>query len=529
MKKDVVTTHQTRALQALLPLLGDLTAEIPSQTRYQRVLDALQDLLPSDAVALLRLDEGELIPVAAYGLAQDAMARCYPVANHPRLKAIVEAQGAVLFPPDCELPDPYDGLIGSSALPVHDCMGCSLRINDKTWGVLTLDALTVGQFSEQDLQTIETFAMFAAATVVVASQFDELLRTVAGERKRAEAYRLAARRPKPAMIGTSDSFKQLLSEIDLVAPSDLTVLITGETGVGKELVAQRLHDFSARADKPFITVNCAALPEHLVESELFGHVKGAFSGAIENRAGKFEVASTGTLFLDEIGELPLAVQATMLRVLQGGHLQRVGSDKPHIVDIRLIAATNRDLADEVRAGRFRADLYHRLSVYPLRVPSLRERRDDIMLLAGAFAEENRWRVGMPSLRFSEAARQALVGYAWPGNVRELEHLMARAALKAKKRASSLTGKDVLSLELQDLDLPEFQAGTVAAESRSAAMKQLPEADFRSAVDEYKRQILENALRRTDGNVAAAARSLGLDRANLTRLAARLEVSIRSKG
>ncbi|AKF53288.1 Transcriptional regulator containing GAF,AAA-type ATPase, and DNA binding domains [Pseudomonas syringae pv. syringae HS191] len=213
------------------------------------------------------------------------------------------------------------------------------------------------------------------------------------------------------MIGTSDTSKQLLSEIDLVAPSDVTVLITGQTGVGKELVAQRLHDLSARADKPYITVNCAALPEHLVESELFGHVKGAFSDAIENRFGKFEVASTGTLFLDDIGELPLAVQATMLRVLQGGQLQRVGSDKALVVDTRLIAATNRDLVEEVRAGRFRADLYHRLSVYPLKVPSLRERREDIMLLAGAFAEENRWRVGVPSLRFSDATRRALVDYS----------------------------------------------------------------------------------------------------------------------
>jgi anaerobic nitric oxide reductase transcription regulator len=525
MKNAVITTHRLKALQALLPLLGDLTAQIPSQLRYQKVLDALRALIPSDAVALLRLDQGELIPVAAYGLAQDAMARRYPVAHHPRLKTIVESEGAVLFPPQCDLPDPYDGLIGSSALPVHDCMGCSLRINDRIWGVLTLDALTVGQFSNEDLQTIETFAMFAAATVVAASQFEELVRTVAGERKRAEAYKLSSRPSKPSMIGTSDPFKQLLSEIDLVAPSDLTVLVTGETGVGKELVAQRLHDLSARADKPYIAVNCAALPEHLVESELFGHVKGAFSGAIENRLGKFEVASTGTLFLDEIGELPLAVQATMLRVLQGGQLQRVGSDKTHVVDIRLIAATNRDLAEEVRAGRFRADLYHRLSVYPLRVPSLRERREDIMLLAGAFAEQNQWRVGVPSLRFSDAARRALVEYSWPGNIRELEHLMARAALKAKKRAAPSSGKSVLTLELQDLDLLE-SLPELESEDLGADLSLLPpEAGFRSAVDAYKRRILQNALKQSDGNAAAAARSLGLDRANLMRLAARLQITL----
>lgn len=182
MKKDVISTHQLKALHALLPLLGDLAVELSAEHRYYRVLDALRELVPSDALALLRLERGELIPVAAHGLASDAMARRYRVANHPRLNAIIEAKGAVLFPSNCDLPDPYDGLIGSSALPVHDCMGCSLRINDKTWGVLTLDALTVGQFTEQDLQTVETFAVFAAATVVAASQFDDLLRTVAGGR-----------------------------------------------------------------------------------------------------------------------------------------------------------------------------------------------------------------------------------------------------------------------------------------------------------------------------------------------------------
>jgi len=267
------------------------------------------------------------------------------------------------------------------------------------------------------------------------------------------------------------------------------------------------------------------LPEHLVESELFGHVKGAFSGAIENRLGKFELATSGTLFLDEIGELPLVVQASLLRVLQGGQLQRVGSDKLHVVDIRLIAATNRNLADEVRQGRFRADLYHRLSVYPLRVPALRERREDIMLLAGAFAEHNRWRIGVPSLRFSENARRALIGYAWPGNIRELEHLMARAALKANKRTTSSLAKQVLTLESEDLDFLEAttdHSSTATPLPHSA--DSAPPMDFRSAVDAYKRQLLSDALARHNGNAAAAARSLGLDRANLMRLAARLDTT-----
>ena len=512
-----------QTMQALLPLLGDLADEIAPEIRYQRVLDALLQLVPSDAVALLRLDGAELVPVAARGLVVDAMARRYPVAGHPRLQTILTAPHAVLFPPDCALPDPYDGLIGNSALPVHDCMGCALRIKDKVWGVLTLDALKVGCYSEEDLQTLETFARFAAATVVAASHFDELLRRVEGERGRAEAYRLAQQRTVQPMIGESEAFKQMIAEIDLVASSDLTVLITGETGVGKELVARRLHDHSARAGKPMVSLNCAALPEHLVESELFGHVRGAFSGATENRLGKFEMANGGTLFLDELGELPLAVQAKLLRVLQGGQLQRVGSDKNHVVDIRLLAATNRHLAEEVREGRFRADLYHRLSVFPLRVPALRERRDDIMLLAGAFAEENRWRVGLPSLRFTTAARTALLAYPWPGNVRELEHVIARAVLKAKRRTAGMPRNGVLSLDALDLDLPEAQTGIASARLPSDVSRDTLPEDFRGAVDALKRDLLTRAIEHHNGNLAAAARALKLDRANLSRMVIRLGI------
>lgn len=525
MVNKVISTQPSRSLQALLPLLGDLTADIPPEHRYQRVLSALQELVPTDAVAILRLENNVLIPEAAYGLAVDALARRYLVDSHPRLKAIVEAQGAILFPPDCPYPDPYDGLIGASTLPVHDCMGCALRINDKVWGVLTLDALEVGQFSGDDLQTVETFARLAAATVVAAGHFNALMRAVEGERRRADAYRLAHQDWTQQMIGTSEAFKQMLGEIDLVAPSDLTVLITGETGVGKELVARRLHSHSGRADKPMISVNCAALPEHLVESELFGHVKGAFSGAVENRLGKFEMANGGTLFLDEIGELPLSVQAKLLRVLQGGDLQRVGSDNAHRVDIRLLAASNRDMAEEVRAGRFRVDLYHRLTVYPLRVPPLRERKEDILLLAGAFAEENRWRIALPPVRFSANAKNALGQYAWPGNIRELEHQIARAVLKAKRRALGSSRGDLLTLTADDFDLSgsEKASGTGQPRPRDSAPS-LP-MDYKTAVDDYKRDLLESVLTLHRGNVTAAAKSLNLDRANLARLAARLGVNI----
>lgn len=376
-------------LATLIPLVADLSRDLPEDERYRRLLQALRDLLPCDATALLRLDGEYLIPLAVDGLSPDTLGRRFRVGEHPRLEALLERRGPTRFPADCGLPDPYDGLVEGlhGHLEIHDCLGCPLYLDDQPWGLLTLDTLDPSRFASADLDTLEAFASLAAATVKASERMRDLTRRAEDEHQRAEAYLEAAGERPREMIGQSAAHKALLEEIRLVANSDLSVLITGETGVGKELVAQSIHRHSMRSGKPMISLNCAALPETLVESELFGHVRGAFSGAVNERRGKFELADGGSLFLDEVGELPLAVQAKLLRVLQSGQLQRVGSDREHRVDVRLIAATNRDLAEEVRAGRFRADLYHRLSVYPLRVPPLRERGRDILLLAGYFLEE----------------------------------------------------------------------------------------------------------------------------------------------
>jgi anaerobic nitric oxide reductase transcription regulator len=262
------------------------------------------------------------------------------------------------------------------------------------------------------------------------------------------------------IIGESEAIAQLMHEIGVVADSELPVLLLGETGVGKELFAHRLHRLSRRRDRPLIHVNCAALPESLAESELFGHVRGAFTGATGERPGRFEAADGGTLFLDEVGELPLAIQAKLLRTLQNGEIQRLGSDRPRRVDVRVIAATNRNLREHVRDGSFRADLYHRLSVYPIPIPPLRERGNDVLLLAGRFLELNRARLGLRSLRLSVAAQDALRRYTWPGNVRELEHVISRAALKLLSRGASR--KDIITLDTDLLDLDGVVAPTDAA-------------------------------------------------------------------
>ena len=518
-------------LQAIAPLIADLAREMPGAERYRRLLEALRLLMPCDATALLRLEDGWLLPLAVDGLSRDTLGRRFRVDEHPRFATLLEAVGPLRFPADSPLPDPYDGLVEGleGHLPVHDCMGCVIRVAERPWGLLTLDALTQGRFSEVDLAALQSFGSLAAATVSVAGRIEQLESRVLRESVRAEGYRLAAAPRARSLIGRSAAMRRLHGEIELVAASELSVLIQGETGVGKELVAEALHAASPRAARPMISVNCAALPETLIESELFGHVKGAFTGALAERAGKFELADGGTLFLDEVGELALPAQAKLLRVLQSGQLQRLGSDREHRVDVRLIAASNRDLADEVRAGRLRADFYHRLSVYPLRVPPLRERGRDVLLLAGFFLEENRARLRLGGLRLTAEAQAALLAHDWPGNVRELEHLLGRSVLKALARQPQRPR--ILSLEAADLDLPATGvAATVpsAGGSVSGASAAPPAGaslgegrNLRDAVQAYERELVESALLAHDFSWAAAARTLGMDRGNLARLAKRL--------
>lgn len=518
-------TTPNRLLQTLIPLVADLSKELSDEERYRRLLASSLQLFPCDAVALLKLSDDVLTPVAVQGLSQDTLGRRFKATEHPRLQQLLEHRGPVRFAADCGLPDPYDGLVDGvhGHLEVHDCLGCSIYLDGQLWGLLTLDALDPASFEQLDLGALEAFASLAAATVKASERINVLARRVEDERQLTEVYKQAAgHRRARELIGQSTAQKKLQDEIRLVGDSELTVLITGETGVGKELVAEAIHAASQRARKAIISLNCAALPETLVESELFGHARGAFSGAVNERSGKFELASGGTIFLDEVGELPLAVQAKLLRVLQSGQLQRVGSDREHKVDVRVIAATNRDLAAEVKAGRFRADLYHRLSVYPLQVPALRERGRDVVLLAGYFLEENRARMGLRSLRLTSEAQKALLGYSWPGNVRELEHLIGRAALKAL--AQHAERPRILSIDDRALDLPrESPAEQAQAQQVEADVDMAAGQDLREAVDAFQRRMIEQALARHGNKWVDAARELGLDRANLSRLAKRLGI------
>jgi DNA-binding NtrC family response regulator len=233
------------------------------------------------------------------------------------------------------------------------------------------------------------------------------------------------------IVGKSAGLRHVLQQVEMVAPSDSTVLILGETGTGKELIARAVHQRSRRKHKPLVRVNCTAIPKELFESEFFGHARGAFTGAIKDRAGRFEVATGGTLFLDEVGEIPLELQSKLLRVLQEKCYERVGEDRTRHADVRIVAATNRDLKKEVAAGRFREDLYYRLSVFPLKVAALRERKEDIPLLATHFVELLAKELGFPNPRLTRAGIETLQGYDWPGNIRELRNVIERAVIFAR--------------------------------------------------------------------------------------------------
>jgi anaerobic nitric oxide reductase transcription regulator len=504
---------------------------VHSQDRYVRIAEAVRAAVGADSAAILCLRERSLVTMAGAGLRPEAVLRVYEVAEHPRFDRILKAGGVIRFR-ERDLADPFDGLI--AATPdghigdVHACMGAPLVVRGEIIGVLAMDALAPDRFDSITDQRVARLTALVAAAVQSSVLLEEAqTRAAHSDEVMRQSWRETIARTGPEILGTSGAIHRLREEVAISAASDLNILITGETGVGKEIVAQTIHSHSPRRKKPLVHVNCAALPESIVESELFGHVRGAFTGATDSRMGKFELADGGTLFLDEVGELPLSVQPKLLRVLQQGEIQRVGSDKTHRVNVRLVAATNRDLAEEVNAGRFRADLYHRLSVVPVRVPTLRERGDDVLLLAGFFLDQARSRLGAGPVRLTPDAREALLAYPWPGNVRELEHVLLRATLHASggHRHTPVTVDDAhLSLPRLPSPIDTPRAGQRdTGQSRNDSHEDAPVRCLREEVNALERRLIAAALGSANGNWAEAARRLKVDRANLHRMARRLGI------
>ena len=371
--------------------------------------------------------------------------------------------------------------------------------------------LMTGHGSVRD--AVQAMRAGAADYIIKPVRKDELLvileRALRARQLEAEVVRLREaldRRDQfEQIIGASPAMQRLYALIDAVADSDALVLVTGPTGAGKELVSRALHSRSARAGGPFVALNCAALPEQLLESELFGHEKGSFTGAVRRHAGRFEQASGGTLLLDEIGEIPLATQVRLLRVLESGEVQRVGGTTPVRVNTRVIAATNRDLAAEVAAGRFREDLYYRLHVFRIPVPPLRDRLDDIPALTEHFVRHFGQRHNRPARRVSAEVMARLRTHPWPGNVRELAHVVERAVLLTP-------GPTVEQVDIDALSHPPPESG-----HGMSTLKGVPARaglDLPAALREIEERLIIDALERAGGVQAEAARQLGVSRSNL---------------
>lgn len=389
----------------------------------------------------------------------------------------------------------------------------------RTIGVLGLDSPRFGPGSAptpQDVKWLEVFAGQAAIGLVNArlyqsSQQDRArLRGLLRERRALRRQVLDLRDEVRTaysfgpIVAESTEMRHVLSELHQVAGSDVTVLLLGETGTGKELLARALHERSSRGARPFVPVNCAALPEHLVESEMFGHERGSFTGADARKAGRFELAHRGTLFLDEIGDLPLNAQAKLLRVLQDGEVHRVGSTQPLKVDVRIVAATNQDLSARVSARKFRDDLFYRVSVFPIRIPPLRDRADDIPLLAAHLTAQSAKRMGRPIKGISQDALAELTSYAWPGNVRELQNVIERAVILAREgliTADHISLNRIAAPTFVDRMAPEdTSADGLIAPHRQPSPPTLADAE---------RSAIIQALREAEGRISGAGGAAAL--------------------
>lgn len=406
----------------------------------------------------------------------------------------------------------FDVIFSDVVMPGKD--GISLLEDLKAIGVTTPVVMISGQASVET--AVRATRLGAVDFLEKPLSTEKLLVTIENVLRlrhlEDENQDLRRRLGKHEVIWAGPVMQRLLAQVEHVAASESRVAILGETGTGKELIARTIHQKSARRAGPFVTLNCAAVPAELIESELFGHEKGAFTGAAARHIGKFEQAGGGTLFLDEIGDMPLAMQSKLLRVLEEGEVERVGGDKPIPVDARVVVATHRNLEEMVKQGAFRADLFHRVYVFPIVVPPLRERKEEIPVLveyfAAQIAAQNGWRVK----HFSTEAMESLKSYAWPGNVRELRNVVERVLL--------LSGGETVTGDEVNLALPPARNGEPASVTEAGTLAQRMES--------FEREVLLAELRRHHHHMTNAARALGLERSHLYKKCQQLGIDLRSE-
>lgn len=493
----------------LVSIATKLNGVSTSEDRYHELLRIVREVIPHDASLLTVLKNEELISLASFGFISEVNEKSYSLKIHSRLETISRSETPILFEASAEL---------------SACLGCPLIIENKLIGVLTIYALRANPFGDFSSKFLKALAALAAASLRTAQLLDQLEETAKTEGVvRQNFIKQVSSKTDGELIGKSTKILHLKEEMRMVAKSDLAVLVTGESGTGKELVARGIHSHSHRFDKPLVYVNCAALPETIAESELFGHKRGSFTGAIQDRMGKFEVANRGTLFLDEIGELPLPIQAKLLRVIQEGEIQRVGEDRVIKVDVRIIAATNRNLEEDTKTGPFRLDLFHRLNVYPLKTPPLREHIEDIPLLVSSFFDYFQRQLGCRPFELSVPALNLLEKYYWPGNIRELRNMISRVTLHAAQETSTMP---IILIEPRHLLLPinilENHSPKMTDETITLDhnIEKLP---LNEALLKFKKDYILKSVKKNKGNWAKAAKELGLHRSNLYHMRNQLKL------
>jgi len=407
----------------------------------------------------------------------------------------------------------FDLILSDVVMPGKD--GLTLLEELKTQAVATPVVMMSGQAHIE--MAVRATRLGALDFLEKPISTDKLLLTVENvlklQRLESENRQLRQRLGKHEIVWKGEAMRRVMAQLERVAAGETRICILGETGTGKELVARTIHERSSRAGGPFITLNCAAVPAELIESELFGHEKGSFTGAAGRHVGKFEQADGGTIFLDEIGDMPLAMQAKLLRVLEEGEVERIGGDKPVAVNVRVLVATHRDLEVRVREEKFRQDLFHRIYVFPLVLPPLRERRDDIPTLIEHFAAQVSAQNGWKPVPFTPEAMDALLSHAWPGNVRELRNMVERLML--------LASDGQVDLATVQMALPKTSAGgSVMAHGLSSGA-------LADRVQGFEREVILAELKRSQHNVSLAAKSLGLERSHLYKKAEQLGIDLRA--
>jgi transcriptional regulator with GAF, ATPase, and Fis domain len=449
-------------------------------TLLHSMLDALVEITGAERGVLLLVESGQPVVRAARNVKRETITDTTGAVSDSIVRHVLENRRPLIVS-DALADTSFGKSVSVVAMSLSSVMCVPLLASGELLGVLYVGSERVKDLFER--RTLDVMTIFAAqASLILENAM--LLRSLRADKDK--LTRELSDKKFGDIIGSCASMLEVFKKLQKVASTDISVMITGETGTGKELIARELHRRSQRVSGPFVTINCGAIPENLIESELFGHVKGAFTGAIASRPGKFQAANGGTLFLDEIGELPVNLQVKLLRALQERAVYRVGDSRPEKVDIRVVAATNRNLEEEIKRGAFREDLYYRLNVVNIFLPPLRERGDDVLIIAKALLSKYADEMGSKVVGFSPAALGAIRKHTWPGNIRQLENHI--------KKALVLCDKALLSPE--DLDLgPDAQS---------------PILPLEKAKEEFQRKYVLDALERNNGNRTQTARDLGVD-------------------